>query len=268
MFNLLTPDQFGFRPGHSTQTCLIEVTDYLLQNMDDGMFTGAVFLDLKKAFDTVHHKMLLKKLSLFGVAGQELDWFTSYLSGRLQVWKIKDSLSETFLSVLGLAFLRNWPLVTPLWPLTPAMCYTLVRGFFRPNVVLIRYSWAFWPLVDPAWPFDPGSASLWSPVFVTKFGEHTAFISNWPLFDPGLPQHDLWPHQCTTLWSEILLTKFGSYRAFLSTLICRWPLTFRVILKGCPWSAKALPILTHVASFSSIYPSAATIYISKCCEMH
>ena len=63
--------------------------------MDDGMFTGAVFLDLKKAFDTVHHKTLLKKLSLFGVTGQELDWFTSYLSGRLQVCKIKDSLSET-----------------------------------------------------------------------------------------------------------------------------------------------------------------------------
>ena len=94
-FNLLTPDQSGFRPGHSTQTCLIEVTNYLLQNMDDGMFTGAVFLDLKKAFDTIHYKTLLKKLSLFGVTGQELDWFTSYSSGSLQVCKNKDSLSET-----------------------------------------------------------------------------------------------------------------------------------------------------------------------------
>ena len=57
------------------------------------VFTGAVFLDLKKAFDTVHHKTLLS--SLFGVTDQELDWFTSYLSGRLQVCKIKDNLSET-----------------------------------------------------------------------------------------------------------------------------------------------------------------------------
>ena len=63
--------------------------------MDDGMFTGAVFLDLKKAFDTGHHKTLLKKLSLSGVTGQELDWVTSYLSKRLKVYKIKRSLSET-----------------------------------------------------------------------------------------------------------------------------------------------------------------------------
>ena len=62
--------------------------------MDDGMFTGAIFLDLKKAFDTVHHKTLLKILSLFEVTSQELDWFT-YLSGRLQVCKIKETLSET-----------------------------------------------------------------------------------------------------------------------------------------------------------------------------
>jgi hypothetical protein len=63
--------------------------------MDDGLLTGAVFLDLKKAFDTVHHKTLLHKLCLNGVTGLELDWFTSYLSGRLQVCKIKDSISDS-----------------------------------------------------------------------------------------------------------------------------------------------------------------------------
>ncbi len=93
-YELLTTDQSGFRPGHSTQTCLLEVTDYLLHNTDSGLFTGAVFLDLKKAFDTVHHETLLHKLSLFGVTGVELDWFTSYLSGRLQVCKIRSSLSS------------------------------------------------------------------------------------------------------------------------------------------------------------------------------
>ena len=79
MFNLLTPDQSGFRPGHSTQTCLIEVTDYLLQNMDDGMFTGAVFLDIKKAFDTVHHKTLLKFWS---------DWSGTGLVHFLCKWEV------------------------------------------------------------------------------------------------------------------------------------------------------------------------------------
>ena len=106
MFNLPTPDQSGLRPGHSTQTYLIEVTDYLLQNMEDGMFTGAVFLDLKKAFDTVHHKTLLKKLSLFGVTGQELDWFTSYLSGKSV--KSKKVCLRLFLSVLGFPKAPSW----------------------------------------------------------------------------------------------------------------------------------------------------------------
>jgi len=63
--------------------------------MDDGLLTGAVFLDLKKAFDTVHHGTLLRKLGLLGVTGLELDWFTSYLSGRVQVCKIKSSYSTT-----------------------------------------------------------------------------------------------------------------------------------------------------------------------------
>ena len=51
--NILSDNQSGFRPMHSTQTCLLRVTDYLLENMNSGFFTGAVFLDLKKAFDIV-----------------------------------------------------------------------------------------------------------------------------------------------------------------------------------------------------------------------
>lgn len=46
---------------HSTQTCLVDVSDYLLDNMSSGHFTGAVFLDLKKAFDTVQQRVLIKK---------------------------------------------------------------------------------------------------------------------------------------------------------------------------------------------------------------
>ena len=82
--NLLTSTQSGFRPKHSTLTAAIDVTDYILSNMDNGDLTGAVFLDLKKAFDTVDHTILLSKLSHLGVIGKELNWFANYLKNRQQ----------------------------------------------------------------------------------------------------------------------------------------------------------------------------------------
>ena len=92
--NILSENQSGFRPIHSTQTCLLNVSDYLLENMNSGYFTGAVFLDLRKAFDTVHHGRLISKLHHFGVRDLELDWFSSYLSGRQQITKIGDNYSN------------------------------------------------------------------------------------------------------------------------------------------------------------------------------
>ena len=63
-------EQSGFQPKHSTCTTLIHVIDYILHNMDEGKLTGAVFLNLKKAFDTVDH--LLHKLSCIGVVDTPL----------------------------------------------------------------------------------------------------------------------------------------------------------------------------------------------------
>ena len=57
---LLTPNQFGFRPKLSTVTALAHFTDNILQSLDKGGFTGAVFLDLSKAFDTVDHVLLVQ----------------------------------------------------------------------------------------------------------------------------------------------------------------------------------------------------------------
>ena len=59
---ILTSKQFGFRLKLSTGTALAHFTDNILQNMDAGSFTGAVFLDLSKAFDTVDHPLLLQKI--------------------------------------------------------------------------------------------------------------------------------------------------------------------------------------------------------------
>ena len=65
------------------------------------MFTGAIFLDLKKAFDTVHHGTLINKLSKSGINGPELDWFKSYLSERYRVCKINEEQSDMLPILFG-----------------------------------------------------------------------------------------------------------------------------------------------------------------------
>ena len=78
--------QSGFRARHSTVTALVKVTDDWLLAMDEGRYTGAVFVDLQKAFDTVDHQVLLNKLYSIGLDEMSLQWFESYLSERRIVY--------------------------------------------------------------------------------------------------------------------------------------------------------------------------------------
>ena len=63
---LLSDCQSGSRPLHSTSATLVNITNTPLQNIDNGLLTGLVFLDLNKAFDTLDHELLLRKLSNYG----------------------------------------------------------------------------------------------------------------------------------------------------------------------------------------------------------
>ena len=91
---LLTKYQSGFRPLHSTVTALLDATNEWYLNIDKGMTNLAVFLDLAKAFDTVSHHILLKKLNMYGIKGRTHDWFSSYLSNRMQQCTVEGCFSK------------------------------------------------------------------------------------------------------------------------------------------------------------------------------
>ena len=100
--NLFFQKQFGFREGHSTNHALIELTNSINDSLNQNKYTLGVFIDLSKAFDTVDHNILLKKLSLYGIINNSLKWFSSYLSNRkqfIQAGNIKTSYEDIICGV-------------------------------------------------------------------------------------------------------------------------------------------------------------------------
>ena len=94
--DLLYDFQSGFRKGYSTDTCLMNLNDYIKRQTSDGKVTGMIFIDLQKAFDCVDHSLLIRKLSAMGVAST--DWFRSYLNDRTQCTQV-EGRDSSFLDV-------------------------------------------------------------------------------------------------------------------------------------------------------------------------
>ena len=80
---ILSKYQFGFRDKHSTIDALVELTEKIRHSGKENAI-NSFFLDLKKAFDTINHNLLLKKLERYGIRGKCLMWFESYLRNRRQ----------------------------------------------------------------------------------------------------------------------------------------------------------------------------------------
>ena len=72
--------QSGFRKNHSTDSCLRFLHDKILKGFDKGLMTSMILIDLKKAFDTIDHDILLKKLSAIDFSNHTICWFELYLS--------------------------------------------------------------------------------------------------------------------------------------------------------------------------------------------
>ena len=92
---LLNKNQFGFRPNSSTHFAITTIHDKLIKNIDNGLYTCCIFLDLSKAFDTVNHTILLWKLyHYFGIRGTALHLIESYLSNRYQYTNVRGHYSN------------------------------------------------------------------------------------------------------------------------------------------------------------------------------
>ena len=86
--------QSGFRTNHSTDLTLAQLIDFVATGMDKQMHTGMILVDLQKAFDNLHHGVVLEKMKYFGFRTSAIKWFESYLSNRKFLACIDNFLSE------------------------------------------------------------------------------------------------------------------------------------------------------------------------------
>lgn len=93
-FNILSESQFGFRTGRSTEDAVAALTSVVADSLDNKTKCLAVFLDLKKAFDTVSLPILVHKLERLGIRDSPLKLLTSFVSGRLQRVKLGQTMSD------------------------------------------------------------------------------------------------------------------------------------------------------------------------------
>ena len=96
--NILSTSQYGFRSGHSTSTALLDLVNKVSFALDSHKILIGLFLDLSKAFDTLDHSILIRKLHNYGIRGILLKLFESYLNNPKQ-FVICNNLSSEFQNV-------------------------------------------------------------------------------------------------------------------------------------------------------------------------
>ena len=98
----ITSNQAAFRKHYSTMTSLIGSTDYWYESIDHSKVNLTVFLDLKKAFDTFDHSVVIKNVCAYGVRGKPGDCFESYLTNRKQFCALNGLCSKARKVICGI----------------------------------------------------------------------------------------------------------------------------------------------------------------------
>uniref|UniRef100_A0A8C1PPA9 Reverse transcriptase domain-containing protein n=1 Tax=Cyprinus carpio TaxID=7962 RepID=A0A8C1PPA9_CYPCA len=93
--NILSPVKSGFRAKHSTITAAVKVLDDIICDLHNKMSFAALFIDLSKAFETVDHCILFKRLRDIGLGTKAVDWFRNYLANRTQTVAVDGHISAS-----------------------------------------------------------------------------------------------------------------------------------------------------------------------------
>ena len=91
--DILINEQFGFCSGRSVNIQLLDFVSYLITNIGLKIPTDVIYLDFKKAFDTVPFRRLLLKVEFTGIEGNALRWIENFLLNRHQMVRVRDNLS-------------------------------------------------------------------------------------------------------------------------------------------------------------------------------
>ena len=131
--NLISTCQHAYRMGHSTVTCLAEITNKIYSSLDEGLIVGIASMDLSKAFDAICHSHLLQKLCNMGLHGNTVKWVESYLKTRIQKTVFKDFQSAYCTVTSGV------PQGSILGPIL-FLCFTndLISSF--PDIKVVSYA--------------------------------------------------------------------------------------------------------------------------------
>jgi len=136
---LLCEEQFGFRKSHSTLHPLVHFLNKISEAKNQNKYSIAIFCDLSKAFDTVDHQILIKKLYNLGVHGIELDWFRNYLTNRKQFVYLNGKTSSLMNILIGVpqgSILG--PLLFLIYINDLPLCNNLNNSLFADDTMLLK----------------------------------------------------------------------------------------------------------------------------------
>ena len=93
-FSIISLSQFGFQKNKSTTDAILHLLEFIYPNINSSKITLNILIDLRKAFDTVNHKLLIRKLFMYGIRGVPQLWFESYLENRYQYVSVESKTSS------------------------------------------------------------------------------------------------------------------------------------------------------------------------------